>query len=67
MDSTTTRSGLAARTPEEISSRLYSLASKIDNRLDAGEPVTDDMLRAIAQRIRSYAIRLRGASPPFNR
>ena len=65
MDSTTSKSQLAARTPEEISSRLYSLAKKIDDRLDAGEAISADMLRAVAQRIRSYAIRLRGAAPPF--
>ena len=66
MDSTTSKSGMTARTPEEISSRLYMLASKIDGRLDAGQPFSEDMLRAIAQRIRSYALRLRGLSPPFN-
>lgn len=65
MDSTTSQGHLAARTPEEIASRLYTLAKKIDDRLNAGEPMHPDMLRAIAQRIRSYAIRLRGASPPF--
>mgnify|MGYP003462725182 CR=1 FL=1 len=65
MDSTTSQGQLAARTPAEISSRLYSLAKKIDDRVDAGEPMSADMLHAIAQRIRSYAIRLRGASPPF--
>ena len=67
MDSTTSQGSLAARTPEEISSRLYALASKIDSRVDAGEPFSADMLKAIAQRIRSYAIRLRAATPPFNK
>lgn len=65
MDSTTSQGQLAARTPEEISARLYSLAKKIDDKLDAGEKIHPDALRAIAQRLRSYAIRLRGASAPF--
>jgi hypothetical protein len=65
MDSTTRQSGLAARTPEEISGRLYSLAKKIDDQLDAGVPIPDDTLRAMALRLRSYAIRLRGASTPL--
>jgi hypothetical protein len=66
MESTTSQGNMPARTPEEISSRLYLLARKIDDRLDAGEAISADMLRAIAQRIRSYAIRLRAAAPPFN-
>lgn len=67
MDSTTNQGSLAARTPEEISSRLYSLAQKIDARLDSGETISPEALRAVAQRIRSYAIRLLGAAPPFNK
>ena len=67
MDSTTTNTGMTARTPEEISARLYMLAAKIDSRVDAGEKFSDDMLRSIAQRIRSYAIRLRASAPPFNK
>lgn len=65
MDSTTSQGQLAARTPEEISARLYLLAKKIDDKLDAGEEVSRDALRAVAQRLRSYAIRLRGAGAPF--
>jgi len=65
MDSTTNQGNLPARTPEEIASRLYSLARKLDSRLDTGEPISAETLRAVAQRIRSYAIRLRGAAPPF--
>ncbi len=65
MDSTTSQGQLAARTPEEISARLYSLAKKIDDRLDAGEAIPAETLRAVALRLRSYAIRLRGAGAPF--
>ncbi len=65
MDSTTNQGNLPARTPEEISARLYNLARKLDSRLDAGEPVTAEMVRAVAQRIRSYALRLRAAAPPY--
>jgi hypothetical protein len=65
MDSTTSQGQLAARTPEEISARLYSLAKKIDDRLDAGETIPAETLRAVALRLRSYAIRLRGAGAPF--
>jgi hypothetical protein len=65
MDSTTSQGQLAARTPEEISSRLYTLAKKIDEKLDAGETLHPDTLRAVTRRLRSYAIRLRGAIPPF--
>ena len=65
MDSTTNQGNLPARTPEEISSRLYTLAKKLDSRLDSGEPISAETLRALAQRIRSYAIRLRAATPPY--
>jgi len=65
MDSTTRQGGLPARTPEEISGRLYTLAKKIDEKLDAGETIHPDTLRAIALRLRSYAIRLRGSAAPF--
>jgi hypothetical protein len=65
MDSTTSQGNLPARTPEEISARLYSLARKLDDRLDAGEPISPETIRAVAQRIRSYALRLRAAGPPY--
>lgn len=65
MDFSTGQGHLPARTPEEIASRLYTLAKKLDSRLDAGEPISPETLRALAQRIRSYAIRLRGSAPPF--
>jgi hypothetical protein len=66
MDFGTAQGQLPARTPEEIASRLYTLAKKLDDRLDAGEPISPQTIRAVAQRIRSYAIRLRGSAAPFN-
>jgi hypothetical protein len=65
MDLTTGRNSLPARTPEEISVRLYALARKLDERLDKGELITPEQIRAVAQRIRSYAIRLRASGPPY--
>lgn len=65
MESPTDQGHLPARTPEEISSRLYTLARKLDERLDAGQPISPETLRALARHIRSYALRLRAATPPY--
>ena len=66
MDFSTGKNSLPARTPEEISQRLYTLANKLDEQLDKGEPITPGQIRAVAQRIRSYAIRLRASGPPYS-
>jgi hypothetical protein len=60
------RTRTPARTPVEISSRLYTLSRTLERKVEKGETLDIEQTLLLARRLKAYAARLRRGPTQFS-